>query len=78
MYRDLGRYGIIFDAGSSVRRMSFLPASYSINADQGTRLHIYRWLDSKIARERADKKQLQSLPTLETKGEWTKKTHPGK
>lgn len=44
---------------------------------QGTRMHIYRWLNSEIAREKAGPKQLQSLPILETKGKWTKKIHPG-
>ena len=43
----------------------------------GTRLHIYRWLDSKIARQKASEHQLQSLPVLETKTKWTKKIHPG-
>jgi len=43
----------------------------------GTRLHIYRWLDASIAREGASAKVLHSLPVLETREEWTKKTHPG-
>ena len=43
----------------------------------GTRLHIYRWLDSDKAREEAGVKELQSLPVLETNSKWTKKIHPG-
>jgi golgi apyrase len=43
----------------------------------GTRLHIYRWLDASIAREDASAKVLHSLPVLETRDKWTKKTHPG-
>src|SRR5277367_4525760 len=43
----------------------------------GTRLHIYRWLDASIAREGASAKALHSLPVLETRDNWTKKTHPG-
>ena len=44
---------------------------------QGTRLHIYRWLDTSRARRLADLQQLQSLPGIETKKKWTKKTKPG-
>lgn len=40
-------------------------------------MHIYRWLDSDIARQGGDSKQTQSLPVLETKSKWTKKIHPG-
>ena len=47
------------------------------NVAQGTRMHIYRWLNSETARDEADSKQLQSLPVLETKSKWTKKIHPG-
>lgn len=43
----------------------------------GTRLHIYRWLDSDKARKEAGVKELQSLPVLETKSKWTEKIHPG-
>ncbi|MCJ1275692.1 Golgi apyrase [Puttea exsequens] len=43
----------------------------------GTRLHIYRWLNGDAARQAASPKQLLSLPALETKSKWTKKTHPG-
>lgn len=43
----------------------------------GTRLHIYRWLDSDKARKEAGLKELQSLPVLETKNKWTEKIHPG-
>lgn len=73
----LGQYGIIFDAGSSVSRIYAKVSPCFSNAGQGTRLHIYRWLNSQIARKVANSKQLQSLPMLETKGEWTKKIHPG-
>ena len=44
---------------------------------QGTRLHIYRWLDSETARQKGNSKQLHALPLLETKSKWTKKIHPG-
>lgn len=43
----------------------------------GTRLHIYRWQDPGKARKHATKEALQSLPQLETKDKWTKKTRPG-
>ena len=43
----------------------------------GTRVHIYRWLDALHAREGASPKELRSLPVLETRDTWTKKTHPG-
>ena len=43
----------------------------------GTRVHIYRWLDAIRAREGATVATLRSLPVLETKDKWTKKTHPG-
>jgi golgi apyrase len=43
----------------------------------GTRVHIYRWLDSALARQSAKDAQLHSLPSLETHGKWTKKVHPG-
>src|SRR6266480_3790184 len=43
----------------------------------GTRVHIYRWRDPSIAREGASAKALHSLPVLESKDQWTKKTHPG-
>ena len=43
----------------------------------GTRLHIYRWLDSDTARKEAGVKELHSLPVLETKNKWTEKIHPG-
>ena len=43
----------------------------------GTRLHIYRWLDSDNARKEAGVKELESLPVLETKSKWTEKIHPG-
>lgn len=43
----------------------------------GTRLHIYRWQDPAKARKHATIENLQSLPQLETKEKWTKKTRPG-
>jgi golgi apyrase len=43
----------------------------------GTRVHIYRWLDSPVAREKANEAELRSLPSLETHAKWTKKIHPG-
>lgn len=43
----------------------------------GTRVHIYRWLDSEVARQEASDSDLHSLPSLETQGTWTKKIHPG-
>ncbi|KAI9665499.1 MAG: Golgi apyrase [Alyxoria varia] len=43
----------------------------------GTRLHIYRWLDSAKARLKANKKELHHLPVLETEKKWTKKMKPG-
>lgn len=43
----------------------------------GTRIHVYRWLDSKAARLIANETRLHSLPALETHGKWTKKIHPG-
>jgi golgi apyrase len=43
----------------------------------GTRLHVYRWLDSEVARQTANESTLHSLPSLETHARWTKKIHPG-
>lgn len=43
----------------------------------GTRVHIYRWLNSARARKEATEQQLHSLPVLETKKQWTHKIHPG-
>lgn len=43
----------------------------------GTRVHIYRWLNSDTARKSASKAQLQRLPEIETDKKWTKKIHPG-
>lgn len=43
----------------------------------GTRVHIYRWLDNVVARQAAKDTELHSLPSLETRGKWTKKIHPG-
>ncbi|KAA6409378.1 MAG: nucleoside diphosphatase [Lasallia pustulata] len=43
----------------------------------GTRVHIYRWLDSTTARKEANAKELESLPVIKTEKKWTKKIHPG-
>ncbi|KAG9246213.1 nucleoside phosphatase family-domain-containing protein [Calycina marina] len=43
----------------------------------GTRVHIYRWLNSARAQHDASAFELQSLPKLETKKKWTKKINPG-
>ncbi|KAH7089187.1 nucleoside phosphatase family-domain-containing protein [Paraphoma chrysanthemicola] len=43
----------------------------------GTRVHIYRWLNTKKAKEKASQAQLHSLPVIETDKKWTKKIHPG-
>lgn len=43
----------------------------------GTRVHIYRWLNSENARKEATDVQLHSLPVIETDKKWTKKIHPG-
>jgi len=43
----------------------------------GTRVHIYRWLNSARAAQDADAHELQSLPKLETKKKWTMKIKPG-
>ncbi|KAF1955874.1 hypothetical protein CC80DRAFT_535906 [Byssothecium circinans] len=43
----------------------------------GTRVHIYRWLNSDTARKSANEAQLHSLPAVVTDKKWTKKIHPG-
>ncbi|KAA8571015.1 hypothetical protein EYC84_000383 [Monilinia fructicola] len=43
----------------------------------GTRVHIYRWLNSAKALQNPDPITLQSLPKLETNKKWTKKIKPG-
>ncbi|KAF3035213.1 Golgi apyrase [Didymella heteroderae] len=43
----------------------------------GTRVHIYRWLNSDAARKGATDAQLHALPVIETDKKWTKKIHPG-
>lgn len=48
-----------------------------IDIFQGTRLHIYRWLDNATARSSGSSKELQSLPSIKTKNKWTEKIHPG-
>jgi Golgi apyrase len=44
---------------------------------KGTRVHIYRWLNSHKAKEKANDAKLHSLPIIETDKKWTKKIHPG-
>ena len=44
---------------------------------QGTRVHVYRWLNNVHARKKATEADLRSLPELVTQKKWTKKTHPG-
>ena len=48
-----------------------------MTGSSGSRIHVYRWLDSARARQEADARQLQSLPVVKTKKSWTKKIHPG-
>ncbi|KAJ4331187.1 Golgi apyrase [Didymella glomerata] len=43
----------------------------------GTRVHVYRWLNSDAARKGASDQQLHALPVIETDKKWTKKIHPG-
>ncbi|KAL1992311.1 hypothetical protein VTN49DRAFT_4343 [Thermomyces lanuginosus] len=43
----------------------------------GTRVYVYRWLDSARARQSASPKELKSLPEIKTKKHWTKKIQPG-
>ncbi len=77
---EKGRYGVILDAGSSVRyssRKTPPPIEDTYNRSQGTRVHIYQWLDAVSARDKASKGQLHFLPKLETKKRWTKKVKPG-
>ena len=41
-------------------------------------MHVYRWLNSDRAAQKATEKQLQSLPEVTSKKHWTKKIHPGR
>lgn len=44
----------------------------------GTRVHVYRWLKTAVARAIATKEQLHQLPVIKTKNKkWTKKVHTG-
>jgi Golgi nucleoside diphosphatase len=43
----------------------------------GTRVHVYKWLNSAKAIEKADSVKLQSLPVLKTDKKWTLKIKPG-
>lgn len=47
------------------------------NCLQGTRVHVYRWLNNNFARKQLDPKELKSLPEIKTKLSWTKKVQPG-
>ena len=53
-------------------------ACFVTTGSSGSRIHVYRWLDSARARQEADAHQLQSLPVVKTKKAWTKKIHPGR
>ncbi|KAL8894665.1 MAG: hypothetical protein Q9192_004137 [Flavoplaca navasiana] len=45
---------------------------------QGTRLHIYKWVDpSNVRKAAGTADDLHSLPVLRTEKKWTKKLHPG-
>lgn len=44
----------------------------------GTRVHVYRWLKTAVARAVATAEELQQLPALKTKNKkWTEKVHTG-
>lgn len=43
----------------------------------GTRVHVYRWLNTARARQDAKEGELSNLPKLETKKHYTKKIRPG-
>lgn len=43
----------------------------------GTRLHVYRWKNVAAARKNADAEDLNKLPEVKTKKEWTEKKKPG-
>ncbi|KAB8342774.1 hypothetical protein FH972_022372 [Carpinus fangiana] len=43
----------------------------------GTRVHIYKWDNPLIAREKASEKELHALPEISTHKRWTKKVKPG-
>lgn len=44
----------------------------------GTRVHIYSWLKSEVARANASPEELHQLPVVTTKNKkWTMKVHPG-
>ena len=69
---------MILDAGSSVRSPANTQLSqHADSTTQGTRVHIYRWLNSQRARKDASDLELNSLPQLETKKKWTLKIKPG-
>lgn len=43
----------------------------------GTRVHVYRWLNSQRARQDATSHEMLSLPDIHQKKHWTKKKKPG-
>ncbi|KAH6663117.1 nucleoside phosphatase family-domain-containing protein [Halenospora varia] len=43
----------------------------------GTRVHVYRWLNSAKARQDADVEEMKSLPKVQTKKHYTLKIKPG-
>ncbi|KAJ2901976.1 hypothetical protein MKZ38_001166 [Zalerion maritima] len=43
----------------------------------GTRVYVYKWKDPAKQQKDVDDDELQSLPKLKTKDEWTKKIRPG-
>jgi len=79
LYRtDLTRFRVATMPANVFNRVEYWRYGIIFDAgSSGTRLHIYRWLDSDTARQEAGAKQLKSLPALETKSKWTKKIHPG-
>lgn len=73
----VGQYGIVADAGSSVSEIAVAIDANVANKTQGTRIHVYRWLNSARARQEAGEHELESLPVVKTKKDWTKKIRPG-
>lgn len=65
---------------STAANQHFLTGRYGVILDagsSGTRVHIYRWLNSVRAIKDADAVELHSLPKLQTKKKWTLKIKPG-
>jgi hypothetical protein len=57
--------------------LRLLFSNLELTQSKGTRVHIYRWLNSDAGRAKASEAQLKSLPEIETDKKWTKKIHPG-